>query len=486
MSDLHRVKVLSKKGNKVQLEVTIVHPDERNVNADHNFALQLILQFYGKPNRQYVPNEGEWEFYPFTKEGDGKLVNEENRQVLLHLLEKMYWREIPISKEEYEERLISNDGTYNGEKSCGLNFYDNHYFVCLETEYDAFCTLAEEHIELVELLEVRHYPHWQDRVETWIRHEQTHYNFEDEVCDLYENEPNPSYILQITLNPKSEFLLNNLLEGFSCSSTCFNFEHYKTNFVATKKPISYALMYSSEVEIPTDEELQNWWNNLVPEWRQAFWMNLAIQKNWLYPQIHARFSTSYFKPTFEEIFGKSLSDSLLERVPTLNELQLMSRLKILYTGEFNFTDLEPIRILRDLRLFYSEATPFENVDALEEMTHLEDVCLIVYGAKPNLSWLAKLSELRKLYVDFYQPEHIQLLSNKPKLKELTLFSEVEFDPDVLLHLPELKKLTVSYPNTTGIPEPSIQKIVQELRNKGIQVQWDSEFMQDEQYEMINY
>lgn len=486
MSDLHIVKVLSKKGNKVQLEVTIVHPDEHNVNSDTNFALQLILQFYGKPHKQFIPNNDGWKFYPFTQEGNENLVNEENRQVLLHLLEKMYWREIPISKEEYEERLISNDGTYNGEKSCGLNFYDNQYFVCLETEYDAFCSLAEEHIELVELLEVRHYPHWQDRVETWIRHEQTNYNFEDEVYDLYEKEPNPSYILQITVNPESEFLLNNLLVDLSCNSTCFNFEHYKTNFIATKKPLSCALMYSSEVEIPSDEELQNWWNHLIPEWRQAFWMNLAIQKNWLYPQIHSRFSTSYFKPTFEEIFGKSLSDSLLERTPTINELQLMSRLKILYTGGFNFTDLEPIRILRDLRLFYSEATPFENVDVLEEMTSLEDVCLIVYGAKPNLSWLAKLSELRKLYVDFYQPEHIQLLTNKPKLKELTLFSEVEFDQTVLLHLPELKKLTVSYPNTTGIPDPFIQNIVQELRNKGIQVQWDSEFMQDEQYVMINY
>ena len=486
MSDLHIVKVLSKKGNKVQLEVTIVHPDEHNVNSDINFALQLILQFYGKPHKQFIPNDDGWKFYPFTHEGDGKFVNEENRKVLLQLLEKMYWREIPISKEEYEERLISNDGTYNGEKSCGLNFYDNQYFVCLETEYDAFCSLAEEHIELVELLEVRHYPHWQDRVETWIRHEQTNYNFEDEVYDLYEKEPNPSYILQITVNPESEFLLNNLLVDLSCSSTCFNFEHYKTNFIATKKPLSYALMYSSEVEIPSDEELQNWWNNLVPEWRQAFWMNLAIQKNWLYPQIHSRFSTSYFKPTFEEIFGKSLSESLLGRTPTINELQLMSRLKILYTGGFNFTDLEPIRILRDLRLFYSEATPFENVDALEEMTSLEDVCLIVYGAKPNLSWQGNLTQLRKLYVDIYRAEDVKYLINKPKLRELTVFSEVEFDPTVLLHLPELKKLTVSYPNTTGIPDPFIQNIVQELRNKGIQVQWDSEFMQDEQYVMINY
>jgi len=470
MSSLISFRIISKKENYLDVEVQIVHPDEHHINDSANFALQIILELYETIRQERIYNSG-WSHYPFDAATAKTLVNPEYQAELDELLEKMRWRKIPITEQEHDEIQKSGKFEYQGQKLSSIGMENNIYYASLETEYDAFCQEADRHIEKVEVLRVQDFPHWFDRLETWLKYDQISWGFEDDVYEKHQDELNPAYHLRITVAPESLFLLHYVQEDCFWESAAYDFLYYTKSFEDTKQAIYHTLAYSSEIVPPSDEVLQAWWNDLSENWKKAIHVNYYLQKTNIFPSIKHNFDGMITRRQFEHIYSKKLLESLLASQLNLEDLRNISQMNMLYISGFELTDLAPLHIFKGLKLLDSESNPLQNIDALEHLTQLEKLTLIIYESKkPNHQVLKNLTKLRYLSFDPETTEELSVIQKMPQLRTFYTILPFELDATVLENLSHLKKV-VGY-------SPSISKnskeILEKLRTQGVDVTWDTE------------
>ncbi|MCU0438054.1 MAG: hypothetical protein MUC49_09055 [Raineya sp.] len=471
MSSLVSFNILSKKANILDVEVQIVHPDEHHINDSPNFALQIILELYENMQLGYIYN-AKWSSYPFDKEKAIQLLHPDYKKEMDELLEKMRWKKIPITEDEYNQLEKEGVFEYNGQKLSSRGMENGQYYVSLETEYDEFCKEADKHIEKVEVLQVKNFPHWFDRVETWLEYGVISWGFEDNVYDKHQNEPNPTYFLRITINPESTFLLHHVQEKCYWESAAYNFLYYTKNFIETKKPVYHTLAYDSDIIPPTDDILENWWTGLSENWKKVIQANYYIQKNNIFPSIKHNFDGMITFNQFQHIYSKDLLGQLLETPLSLEDLRNISKMKMLYAGGFGLTDLTPIHILKGLKVLELEANPLQNVDVIGELLNLEKLTLIIYESNKPKQNLHNLTKMRDLSFDPSSQEELEAIIKMPNLRTFYTLLTFELDASIFDGLNNLKKIVGCSPS---IKEGS-QEILENLRKKGVEVHWDIEEM----------
>ena len=475
MSSLNSYRILSKKDNIICVEIEMVHPDVNYINDSANFALQIILELYREINLNAIYNTN-YSSYPFTQEQGNAMIFPENKPKLDDLLLKMMWRKIVISEEEYNE-LQKNDYTYQGEKLSSSGFSDGIYHVNLITEYYAFCEQADIHIQKVEVMSVANLPRWFDRLETWLEYGQISRGFDDEILDLEteKNNLNPSYILQITINPESSFLLPHLQEGSFWESAGYNFLEYATDYIAKTEPIYHTLAYNSQIVPPADEALQNWWEGLSEEWKKVFQVNYYVQQHCFFSDIKHNFLGNMIYSDFERKYGSKILEELTQKTPSLQDLRNLSQLKIMILSGADISDLTPLKMLKGLKLLELESMPLKNIDALGELITLEALSMMIYDDIQQ-SCIKNLINLRDLRFEPKTPEELAYIKNMPNLRKIYGITSFEIDANIFKNMPKLKTVFgQSFLKNEQTKDTENKLIFDELRNSGVKVNWIVEF-----------
>lgn len=469
MSALNSFKILSVKNNQVDVEVTMIHPDERSMNTSANFALQIILELYEKIKLGHIYNDAAWQYFPYTQDEASALIKPEFVSKLDEILTAMRWKEIDVTEEDYNYINVSGIYEYKGQKLSGTGMTNGRYYVSLETEFDTFCEKADRKIELVEELSIANYPHWYDSIDAAIKYGNG-FEITDALHKEYSHVPNPSYVLRITVNPDFQFLLNHVAPGCFWDSAAYDFLPYCSYYYSFKKPILNTLTYTPIVEPAADAELQEWWAGLSEDWRIAFLINLDFQRRFIYPQMTNKYCGMMLYSTFERLEGNDKLNELRAYQPTIEELRLISQLSIMVVSGMNVGDLEPLRMLKGLRILDSEDNQIEDLKAILEATSLEFLVLVTFHKpKPDHTVLRNLTKLKELIFDPCTQEELDMIEGFQGLRKASLTCKFEADLTVLTKLKNLKRVSGS----DREPFSEAKKaIIEQLRNNGVEINWD--------------
>jgi len=443
MSALNSFKILAVNANQFDVEVTMIHPDERAMITSANFALQIILELYEKIKLGYIYNDASWQSFPFTQDEAADLIKPEFVPILDELLTCMRWKEIDVTEEDYNRINVSGVYEYKGHKLSGTGMTNGRYYVSLETEFDTFCEKADTKIELVENISIANYPHWYDSIDVAMKHGNI-YEITDDLRKTYENVPNPTYVLRITVNPDYLFLLNHLVPGCYWDSAAYDFLPYCSYYYSFKKPILHTLSYSPIVDPLPDNELVEWWSGLSEEWRAAFLVNLDFQQKNIYPQMKDKYCGMMLFPTFERLEGQEKLNEFKSYQPSIGELRLISQLSIMVVSGMNVSDLEPLRMLKGLRILDSEDNQIEDLDAISEARSLEFLLLVTFHKpKPNHTVLKNLKNLKELVFDPCTQEEFDMIQGFTELRKASLTCKFEAEISALTQLNNLKSVSGS-------------------------------------------
>ncbi|TAE73608.1 MAG: hypothetical protein EAZ85_06605 [Bacteroidetes bacterium] len=424
MSALNSFRILSKKDNVIVVEVCLIHPDEHHINDSYNFALQILVELYEFVKLDYLHSIA---YSPLAKDAHEKLLLEENKPLLEHLLALMR----------------GNNQTH-------------------QPQFDAFCEQADTHIMLVEVLCVDDFPHWADRFETWLKYQKpAHHLTNEEFAENPESKERPSYHLQITVNPASDFLLNHVVEGCKWDSAAYNFWNYTQSYEEKNQSIRHCLNYDTDAVPPTDEILQAWWNGLNEAWKQIFLRNLHLQKKEL--------STILLGYSLGQSIDFIISTNLANEI-TMQDLRLISQLKYLNGSSYQINEISPLGMLKGLKILELENPHFSDIAVLKDLINLE--YLSIFG-NDSIKDFSALQHLKKLQYLHFLPqkqedlENIRFLENIRELNFGTLF--FEFDYAIFEQFPKLKKLS-------GFAQPlsdSEMNILKNLHQKGVIIDWNT-------------
>lgn len=436
MSALNSFRILSKKDNVIVVEVCLIHADERHINDSYNFALQILVELYEFVKLDYFHSIA---YSPLDKDAHEKLILEVNKPLL----------------EEVLLLMRGNEQTY-------------------QPQFDAFCAQADVRIALVEVMSVDCFPHWADRFETWLQYQKpAHHLTNEEFAENPESKERPSYQLQITVNPASDFLLNHVVEGCKWDSACYNFWNYTESYEEKNQSVRHCLNYSTEVSPPADEVLQTWWNGLNEAWKQVFLRNLHLQKKEL-PSILLGYS-----------LGQSIDFIISTNLPneiTAQDLRLISQLKYL-NGSAEINEISPLGMLKGLKILELENTYFTDIAVLSDLIHLE--YLSIFGNN-SIKDFSALQSLKKLQYLSYLPQnqqdlaHIRLLQNLRELTFGTLF--FEFDYSVFEQFSKLKKIS-------GFVQPLSENqlsVLKNLHQKGVEIEWNVLDEEKDDYDLLEF
>jgi len=469
MSSLNSFTIIEKGSNFLDVKVQIVHPDEHLVQTSANFALQIILELYENIQKGYIYNS-DWSFYPFSEEDSLALIDKKYEAELDELVQKMRWRQIPISKKEHDQISKSGEFVYQGQKLSSIGMENGKYNAALETEYDAFCQEADDKIQLVELLSVKNYPHWFDRLECWLNHEHLSYGFDDEVYDLYEEEPNPEYLLRIHLPEHALFLLNHIVVGCFWESAAYNFEYNCKSFKDSKVANHHCLLYDTEISLIPDEDLKKWWNDLSREWKKVFNVNYFLQCREYYPTLHDKFKGMMTFGVFESLYGKEKLHELFDRIPAIDEIRQIVSMKMLFASNCELKDLSSLSIFKYLKVLELESNPIEIAETLEFLTDLEDLTLITNAVKPNQTGIGNLTKIKDLTLDPSNQAELDSLQKMPLLR--SFYTVLEFEPDLSFfkNLKNTKKIVGYSPSLSA---DSVE-VLNQLRDLGVEINWETD------------
>src|SRR5262245_4834794 len=99
MSELFHVEVLSVEGDRARVRFVVVHPDQWDVPATKNFALQAIVEAYWIEREGYAWGEAQ----PLSKKAFAQLANDHaHKDTLERWLELAHGREVAITKAEHD------------------------------------------------------------------------------------------------------------------------------------------------------------------------------------------------------------------------------------------------------------------------------------------------------------------------------------------------------------------------------------------------
>lgn len=480
-SYLNAFKILSYNSNILEVEVTILQ-NEQNIAGSTNFALQIALELYANMKRGYIYNDN-YDDYPFTEDEAIEILKRLPTNELDSLLKKLEGDEQEITATEYNKIIKTGIYEYDGKKVRSLGSTNNICTVSFKPDYDAFCKLADEYIEKVEVLSTTHFPHWFGRMEIYLEYGKLDYGFNDEVFDRFSNEPYPNYILRITFNEDKSAIFNYIRSGCKWHSAAYELSINCKNYISNKKEIYHTLQYDVDIPIPHDTILLAWWNGLDKNWQYALLDNLFVQKKYTFAVIKEKYHHYIFRFVLEDQLGKEFLDTYHNEPVSIEDLRLIAKLKILYLSGYQLNNLEPVSILKGLKILLSEGgNEFENLDALEHLKNLEELQIaLISDTKPSTKVIQNLDKLRLLYFDPATIEEVNSLKKLPQLRELNFMAFFEVDAAIFIDFLALKKLSVS--ECGGMDDSIKQENIQKLRDKGIEVIWQVE---GENYEIINY
>jgi hypothetical protein len=441
MSSLVSFRILTKTANTFEVEVQIVHPDEGGVHNVPNYGLQIMLELYENITNGYIYEQDNYSSYPFTAEEGLKLIADEDKPKLDHLLELIRGRDLEISKEEYDEMDINQSFEYKGLpiSSRGVNNGSYHY-VSLNPDYDKFCELSEKIISKVQLVQLNNYQHWQNRFASWAEYQEK-WSFPNEAYEKFKTASYPSYTLKFTISPEYTYLLNHVLPACFWDSAAYNVDYEAQNYVSNyeeeqPKLLRYhSILTEKEMEVPSEAELCIWWNGLSEHWKTAFFKNLHAQKHYLPTQVIDVFSgmnLSMFDAKFPTFNAKEVSKT---------DLQEIVRMQAFYGSGCNLQSLAPLSMLKNLLIFEGESCSISSLDGIESLTSL--TFLSVPANKfESLDPLLNLSKLCYLNIDFSNQQSLDLIAKMTQLKTLRFFAEDEilYDFATFSNLKALQKI----------------------------------------------
>lgn len=462
MSSLIHFDILSKKEAVLEVKVTIIHPDEHLINNDFSFAFQIILEQFSNIEKGYIYNSN-WQNYPFTEEESKSFLSENTKKELSRLKELANGREIPITEEIYKEISQSKEWTYKDQKITSMGSVGDNYSLTLEPSYDKFCEEIEQYIESVEVLGHNNYPHWFDRLEVWIKHEDF-YGLPEDVYEEHNSQVDPSYVLKITF--KSPDLLEHMKERASWSSAAFSFEgyyapNYKPNYTKHQK---FLLDPTDMIEMPSDEVLLLWWKGLSDNWKDVLQRNLYLQQRELAPYLVRHILGRMITGGFDNIYG-----TISFQEPDIQDLRNMILMKALFASGAQLKTLEPIKMLQGLKLLDLEANDIKDISPLSILKQL--AYLNLYSCdkiEGNLTTLGSLKALQTIYYDQNSQADIDVLFSLPKLKDINFFAPFELNGEGFIKLKQLKKLS-GY--SEGVTNKTLE-VARELHNRGVKINWE--------------
>lgn len=470
MPSHHIFKILNKNQNQIEVEISMVHPEEQCMITTTNFALQILVEGYEKIKFGQIKSIENRQYFPLSQEEAEKLVNPENIEKLDKLVEAMHCQTIPVSKEEY---LILNEKGYietEDYKLTSPTSSDGVYFACKETNHDLFCEKADRRIELVEQLSISNYPHWYNRMDSWLKFGKLGNDIDEAEYEVHKNEPNPSYVLKITVGEDYRFLLDHLIIGSFWGSVAYDFLPNCKYYYSFKNPILHTLSYIPKNAPAPDAELAQWWNQLSENWRVAFLVNLDFQRRMIYPQMKQNYCGMILNSTYVKLEGAEKFNFFKSYKPTVEELRLISQLSIMVISGMDFENLDPLAMLKGLRIIDSEENPLKNLDGIKELTDLEYLTVVTYSKpKPDHLVLSNLTKLRELVIDPTKQEELDMLGEFTYLRKVSLTCKFEADLSVLLKLKNLKTIIGSDREPASA---SKRALIEQLRNNGVEVNWD--------------
>jgi hypothetical protein len=409
MSALNSFKIFSKQGNQIDVEVTIVHPDEHYICRAKNFALQIILELYENIIGGSIYNSN-WCGYPFTQDESEKLINPTYQKDFQKLLTLFRGEKISITQEEYDRRVKESDYVYGNQGAGYLSGGAEGCFIGLRPSYNLCCETAETLIEKVELVSFENYPHWLDTFEVWLEY-QKRYGFPQEAYDRNENSPNPKYHLRITTSLNAVYLLEHIVPKSFWDSAAYNYEiETRGNFKSVYN--STDLQYKSELNnAHSDEELLRWWGTLSENWKRVFQINLFMQSNYLPIDVVGQLDGFFVASKFHE-----LHPNVEFQAPTVKEISNMTLLKALFATGFGLIDLEPLLLLPNLKILQVEDCSLTNIDSLNFLTRLEYLNVYSNSELRDFTVLKNLTQLKYLYCDWSIQDNIELMKMLPNLR----------------------------------------------------------------------
>lgn len=465
MSSLIEFTILNKTATRLEVAVRIVHPDEHYLNVDASFAMQILIEQYEYIHKEYIYNSA-WQSFPFSQEEAKEKAATLDNKVFAELEELAWGKKITITEDQYNQISASDEWVYEGKKISSMGSEGNNFHLTLEPAYDEFCAAIEAYIEQVEVLQHEHYPHWFDRLEVWLDH-QNYFNLPEALYEEKEDLPDPVYHLGIDF--KVPNLLHHLEPGARWESAAYSFEgSYTQNYVRNYTQKQPFLLEPAAIEIPDEASLWAWWNSMDAAWEELLWMNYYWQKDYLFPHLTRRVLGFMVQPIFKQYYP-TLSDF---GTMTTQILEQMVQMKALFGIGVNLTTLEPIRPLKGLLLAEFEGSTFTDASPLGDLTELRYLNLCgCDNLQENLEALNQLHKMQYLYYDIpSQAIFDHLIQNMHQLKVIGTFLPFEFNAVALLQLKHLKRLN-GY-STTLLDNG--EALLEQLHQQGTEVDWELE------------
>jgi hypothetical protein len=468
MSSLISFSIDKVAGHQLELTVKIVHPDEHGINASKNFVLQAVLEAYENMDKGYIYADDNYSSYPFDEAEAKNILAQCDTNRLAQLLEIGRGKKINITEKEYKQ-LSNKSGEKSGEllhegqKITSYGMSNGEYNMQLAINYDEFCALADGLIESIEVIDLQDYPHWFDRIETWLKY-QSFYDIDEEEYEAHEDAPAPSYSFRVVFREAS--LLAHLRPNMRWESAAYDFLSCTENYENKYRAQNHFVLDAADIADYDAQTLIDWWASLNEVEKSILRANYGVQTKHNTPNLMRRLHGLMSK----SIFDSEYTDDILQGEPSIIELQGMTKLKMLFAAAYRLESLANFGLLRGLQYIYLEACALKNLDGIEKLTALRYVSMPSCGHVKDYSPLAGLRHLEFLHFDPYSEADLPMLANLTALRELGLYAfELEInDLSMLLPLTALQQLDV-YASQFS---PAAQQVLAELEERGANVNFD--------------
>jgi hypothetical protein len=464
MSSLISFSIDNISGNILDMTTTIVHPDEHNINASKNFVLQAVLEAYENMKLGYVYANDRYSSYPFDEKGAKEILAQCDTARLEQLFEMARGKEIPITKKEYQ-KLSNKSGElhHEGKKISCYGMSNDQYYMQLEPAYDDFCALADQLIESIEIIDIQDYPHWFDRIDIWLKY-QSFYDFDDEEHEKNADAPDPSYSFRVVFRDAS--LLQHLRPACRWESAAYDFDSYAKNYENKYRAQNIMVLDAADIADYDAQTLINWWASLAEVEKAILRANYGVQTRYNTPNLMRRLHGIMSKHVFE----KEYADDILQGEPSIEQLQGMTKLKMLFAANYPLESLANFSLLRGLKYIYLEACQLKTLNGIEKLTNLAYLSMPMCGKVQDCSPVGQCKQLQYLHFDPYSEADLPMLAHLTALRELNIMAfELEInDLTMLLPLTKLQQLDVYSLRFS----PAAQEVLSELEERGVNVNFD--------------
>lgn len=190
----------------------------------------------------------------------------------------------------------------------------------------------------------------------------------------------------------------------------------------------------------SDEEARQWWAGLNEEWQQVLRVNRELSQASLSEAQQTKL-TAFQNPadTYAELFGKTF---LAEEAPPIGEIREILQLERLYCQKTQVESLEPLQALRNLKMLFCSWSRISSFQPLRQHKQLETL-YANFTRLGDLETLSSLPNLKTLVVGQTRISDLSPLQSLTQLEDLR-FADTEVDNlNVLSPLKHLRSLFLS-------------------------------------------